>query len=175
MATCRHCNKETDTLYRLENQVKATACQGCYNYLKNGGTINPLPHAGCIEYDAHGKVVCHICGRAYTRLGSHIKESHHMTIAEYKEIYGLCKRTKTTEKSYSNMMHDYALENNMDLQLKETGGDTRIKKGDTNKRKGKKICLQEYLEIRFNKKLGKTREDYLNYMKEDNDHGNQLD
>ena len=35
-----------------------------------------------IKDDATGKVICHICGRAYTRLGSHVKESHDMTIEE---------------------------------------------------------------------------------------------
>lgn len=168
MATCKYCGKEANTLYCLENKKKATACQGCYKYFRNGGTINPLPHAGCVEYDAHGKVICHICGRAYTRLGSHLRESHSMTISEYKEMFGLCKRTKTTEKQYSDMMHDYALENDMDLQLKETGEDTRIKKGDTSMRKGKKICLQEYLNINLKNHTNKTESDYFNrYLKED--------
>ena len=167
MYICKHCGKQTKQLYFLGDQIKPSACQGCYNYFRKGGTVNPLPSAGCITYDVHGKVVCHICGRAYTRLGSHINESHNMTIAEYKESFGLCKRTKTTEKSYSDMMHDNALFNNMDLQLKETGEKTRIKKGENNKRKGKKICLQNYLEIHFNKKHGKTREDYMNYINKD--------
>ena len=166
MYTCKHCGKLTKQLYCLGNQIKPSACQGCYIYFKKGGTINPLPDAGCIAYDVHGKVICHLCGRAYTRLGSHIKESHFMTIAEYKESFGLCKRTKTTEQSYSHTMRDSALRNGMDDQLKRAGKNTRIAKGENSKRKGKKICLQNYLSNHFIKQNGKTKEDYLRYLSE---------
>ena len=104
-----------------------------------------------IKYDINGKVICHICGRAYTRLGSHVKESHDMTIEEYKEKFGLCKRAKTTESSYSNMMHRYAKEYKMDEHLLVVGQATRIKRGQTDMRKGKKVCLQEILEKRNRK------------------------
>ena len=72
---CRECGRNTEKSY-------SGMCQSCYNYFRNGGTINPLPDKGRIEYDAHGKVICHICGKAYTRLGSHVRESHNMTIEE---------------------------------------------------------------------------------------------
>lgn len=129
-------------------------CQGCYNYFKNGGTINPLPEHGKIEHDVNGKVICHICGRAYTRLGSHIKESHDMTIAEYKKMFGLCSSTKTTEKNYSSMMQNYSYKYHMDKQLLEAGKETRIKEGEDKLRKGKKARLQECLDKR-NRKLNK--------------------
>ena len=138
---CKECGKFTDRSY-------AGMCQGCYNYFKNGGTVNPLPEHGRIKYDEDGKVICHICGRAYTRLGSHVRESHDMTIEEYKNEFGLCKRTKTTEGSYSRMMHNYAKENKFDEKLIIIGQATRIKKGQTDMRKGKKVCLQEILEKR---------------------------
>jgi hypothetical protein len=126
-------------------------CQGCYNYFRKGGVEHGLPEPGRIEYDAKGKVICHICGRAYTRLGSHVKESHDMTIDAYKEQFGLCKRARTTEKSYSKMMHKYAKENEMDKMLLEVGINTRIKKGENDKRKGKQVCLQEILDKRARK------------------------
>lgn len=141
---CKECGKFTDRSY-------AGMCQGCYNYFKNGGTVNPLPEHGRIKYDEDGKVICHICGRAYTRLGSHVRESHDMTIEEYKNEFGLCKRTKTTESSYSRMMHNYAKENKFDEKLIIIGQATRIKKGQTDMRKGKKVCLQEILEKRDRK------------------------
>ena len=141
---CRECGKHTEKSY-------SGLCQGCYLYFKNGGTINPIPDKGVIEYDINGKVVCHICGRAYTRLGSHVKESHDMTIEEYKEEFGLCKRAKTTESSYSKTMSHHAYANNMDQQLLVVGRATRIKKGQNDKRKGKQVCMQEILNKRARK------------------------
>ena len=147
MYTCKECGKLIERSY-------SGMCQGCYVYFKNGGTKNPLPEHGRIEHDINGKVVCHICGRAYTRLGSHVKESHNMTIDEYKEQFGLCRRTKTTERSYATMMRTYADNNGMKERLCEIGKGTRIKTGDTKLRKGKKIRLQEKLEKRDRKEKG---------------------
>lgn len=141
---CRECGKEITKSYN-------GLCQGCYHYFRNGGTINPIPEKGRIQYDINGRVICHICGRAYTRLGSHVKESHDMTIEEYKEEFGLCKRSKTTESRYSKTMRNYAFANNMDEQLTRTGLATRIKHGQTDMRKGKKVCMQEILDKRDRK------------------------
>lgn len=121
-------------------------CQGCYNYYHKGGTDNPLPALGKIEKDYRGYVVCHICGRAYKRLGSHIKESHNMTIAEYKKQFELCNNARTTEQNYSNHMHNLAYKYEMPKQLQVAGKATRIKKGEKDKRLGKKVRLQECLD-----------------------------
>lgn len=99
---CPQCGKS------IPNRHYGGLCQGCYKYFKNGGKIHSIPEAGTIAYDEQGKVICHICGKSFVRLGSHIKENHEMTIDEYKERFGLCKRTKTTEKSYSDTMSRYA-------------------------------------------------------------------
>lgn len=138
---CKECGRKIDKSY-------SGMCQTCYNYFKNGGTINPLPEPGRIQHDINGRVICHICGRAYNRLGSHVKESHYMTIEAYKAKFGLCKRAKTTESSYSHMMSKYAKENKMDQQLIISGQATRIKLGQSDKRKGKQVCLQEILDKR---------------------------
>ena len=121
-------------------------CQACYNYYRLGGTDNPLPALGKIEYDYRGYVICHICGRAYKRLGSHIKESHNMSIAEYKEKFELCNNAKTTESNYSAHMHNLAYKYDMPKRLQITGYSTRIKKGERDKRFGKKVRLQECLD-----------------------------
>ena len=121
MLHCKGCGKETPRSY-------AGFCQGCYLYFRNGGEINSLPPKGTIAYDSRGYVICHICGRAYKRLGSHVKESHKMTIAEYKEKFGLCNNSRTTEKSYSVQMSNYAIQNHMGDQLRIVGVNTRIKK-----------------------------------------------
>ena len=136
---CCECGKETNTRY------PNNTCQSCYNYFRNGGTINEVPKPGEITHDARGFVICHICGKAYKRLGSHIKESHNLTIAEYKEMFGLCNNAKTTEYMYSQHMRELAYHYDMPQRLQETGYKTRIKKGDRTMRLGKKSRLQECL------------------------------
>lgn len=142
MFICSSCGKicEKGKVY------SGNRCQGCYNYFRNGGTVNPIPAPGTIAYDHRGYVVCHICGRAYVRLGSHVRESHHITIKEYKAEFGLCNRCKTTEHRYSKAMSDLAYENGMDKQIVEAGKSTRIRKGENDKRYGKKVRLQERIE-----------------------------
>lgn len=144
---CQKCNKPISKSY-------GGLCQGCYRYFrKDGGIIHPLPSLGEIKYDSEGKVICHICGRSYTRLGSHIKESHGMTIEEYKEAFGLCRRTKTTESVYSSLMSKSALKNKMDERLKVVGQATRIKKGENTMRKNKPVRLQEVIDKRKRGKI----------------------
>ena len=133
---CSKCGKITERSYN-------GLCQGCYKYFKSGGKVYPLPEAGKVEHDKNGKVICHICGRSYNRLGSHIRESHGITIEEYKAEFGLCSRTKTTEKSYSQTMRENAYKYDMDKQLLEAGKSTRIKKGETDKRKNSIITERE--------------------------------
>jgi hypothetical protein len=141
--TCKFCGKtQKGKIYPGE------LCQGCYRYFCNGGTVNSLPNLGEITHDSRGFVVCHICGRAYKRLGSHIKESHGMTIAEYKEKFGLCANSRTTERKYSELMRKYAIKNKMPDRLLTAGFDTRIKPGETHLRKGKQTRLQETLDKR---------------------------
>lgn len=143
---CPQCGKS------IPNRHYGGLCQGCYKYFKNGGKIHDIPAVGTIAYDEQGKVICHICGKSFVRLGSHIKENHEMTIDEYKERFGLCKRTKTTEKSYSDTMSRYAKNNGMDQQILQAGKTTRIQKGQVDKRKGKKVRLQEILDKRKRKR-----------------------
>lgn len=103
-------------------------CQRCYNYFRTGGKVYPIPPKGVIQKDAEGKIICHICGKSYNVLGGHIRGTHHMTIKEYKEQFGLCNNTHLTELNYHNKMRDYALYYEMDKQLLTTGVHTRINK-----------------------------------------------
>lgn len=149
MLRCKDCGKETPRSY-------AGFCQGCYLYYRNGGEINSLPPKGTIAYDSRGYVICHICGKSYKRLGSHIKESHNMSIDKYKELYGLCANARTTEAQYSQKMHDNAYKHDMPNRLQITGKNTQFKKGEK-LRLGKETRLQESLD---------KRERMLKYMQE---------
>lgn len=139
MYTCKLCG-------RVSNQSFYGKCQSCYKYFHDGGKVHPLPEPGRIVHDERGYMICHICGRAYRRIGTHAREWHGMTIKEYKEQFGLCENARTTESGYSDHMRGLALKYHMDDQLREAGKATRIKKGDTHYRKGKPIRLQEQLE-----------------------------
>lgn len=150
--TCRSCGKVTVRLY------PNSTCQGCYKYFHTGGTVNPLPKPGEIAHDYRGFVVCHICGRAYKRLGSHLRESHGITIAEYKEEFGLCNNAKTTESQYSRHMATLAISRGQVEQLMRSGFNTRVQKGDKRLRFGKKASLQECIDKR-NRKKGKKHGD----------------
>jgi hypothetical protein len=143
MTNCSLCGKEiTGKVYPNHT------CQGCYNYFRNGGTVNKIPEAGVIEKDYRGYVVCHICGRAYKKLGAHLKESHRMTIDAYKEKFGLCHNARTTAFSYSEHMRMLADKYKMGQRLMITGLNTRIKTGENHLRLGKKARLQECIDKR---------------------------
>lgn len=148
MYKCSACGKATENSY-------VGMCQACWRYFKDGGQVHPLPEHGKIEYDDEGKVICHICGRSYKRLGSHARESHSMTIEEYKAEFGLNRRARTTEQNYSLTMRELALEYGMDERLREIGKNTRIKPGEKDKRKGKEVRLQEIINKK-NRKIKKT-------------------
>lgn len=66
---------------------------------------------------------------------------------------------KDNGKSYSQTMRENAYKYDMDKRLLEAGKSTRIKKGETDKRKNKKVRLQEVLEKR---NRGKRRIDHEN-------------
>lgn len=147
---CRDCGQDISHCNRYGG-----LCQSCWVYYRNGGTVNPLPPKGVIAKDSRGYVVCHICGKAYKRLGSHTKEKHHMHIDEYKAKFELCNNAKTTESGYSKHMSSLAYKYEMDKQLKEAGKGTRIKKGQRDMRLGKQVRLQERIDrsIRYKKEM----------------------
>ena len=86
---CSECGKPiADKIY------PNNTCQACYNYFRKGGTVSPLPAKGTIAHDHRGFVVCHICGRAYQRLGSH----YHYEMPQRLQETGKGTRIKVGEK-----------------------------------------------------------------------------
>lgn len=51
--------------------------------------IHPLPPVGEIHYDDEGRPICHICGKAFNKLMTHVYYKHGMTALEYKKEFGL--------------------------------------------------------------------------------------
>lgn len=120
---CKTCGREFNKLY-TKNQ-----CNSCYVYEKNGGTENEIPKKGEIKYDSRNYPICHICGRAYKKIGAHLQQ-HNMTISEYRERFGINQRTALTNSTYHNKMKELAYKYGMQEKIVEAGKNTRIKKGE---------------------------------------------
>lgn len=83
-------------------------CQKCYNYLYNHPEgLYPLPSKGSIYYAPNGDPICHICGKAMRKLGSHIALAHKITQQEYRERFGLYHNTKLANSDYQDTMRKY--------------------------------------------------------------------
>lgn len=119
-------------------------CQSCYVYFKNGGTKNEIPEKGVIAKDSRGFIVCHICGKAFGKLGAHIVNKHKMTTNSYKEEFGLNASSQLTSDEYHDYMRELAYAYDMPNQLIRVGVNTRIN-SNRKLRKGKPTRLQESL------------------------------
>lgn len=132
MKFCKFCKKETKVLTK-------GYCQSCYNYfiVNNYDTWYPseygeLARVNKKESKQYGMPICHICGKAYTKLQQHINNSHNLTKAQYCNQFGLDKNINMTEPNYNKKMSENAYKNNMPEQLKKAGKNTRFKKGHHN-------------------------------------------
>jgi len=85
-----------------------TLCQTCRKYKRNGGVWHPLPAHGHVEYDDEGRVICHVCGMALTKLIEHTKRKHGLTSEEYRKEFGLMKGACLIAPAYANKMVAHA-------------------------------------------------------------------
>lgn len=127
---CKFCGKIQD------KPLSKGYCVSCYQYFIMHGydtwyksQFGELARVNKKDSPQYGWPICHICGRAYTKLQQHIWYSHNMTKKEYCEKFGIDRNINMTSEEYNKKMHDYALEYNMDEQLKRAGKKTRFKKG----------------------------------------------
>lgn len=118
---------------------------------------NPLPKRGEVIKDDYGGIICHICGKAYNKLGCHVRQAHKMTAEEYKKEFGLC----TTRGLISDKSKEKARQRNLENfdkvvadNLIKKGVDTRYKKGDKGRTKDK-VCIQLVNELRERLPKGK--------------------
>lgn len=105
-------------------------CQQCYCYSKTHPEgVYPLPPKGEIHYASNGDVICHICGQAHRKLGSHIMNKHKMTQIEYREMFNLYHNTRLSNKKYiSNMkeLNNVYKDTVVYKNLLEKGVNTRV-------------------------------------------------
>ena len=126
---CKSCGKEAPARYD-------GLCQVCWKYFKCDGYIeDDLPKFGKVCYvedetdKQYGMVICHICGKAFTKLQQHIYFAHHIYKKDYCLQFGLDNKVRLTSEDYHIKMRDYAYQYNMPEQLIRTGKDTRFQKG----------------------------------------------
>lgn len=130
MNKCKFCGKEQS------RPLSQGYCVSCYQYFVMHGydtwyksQFGELARVTKKDSPQYGWPICHICGRAYTKLQQHIWYSHDLTKKEYCDKFGIDRNINMTSEEYNKKMHDYALEYNMDEQLKKAGKKTRFKKG----------------------------------------------
>lgn len=136
MNKCRFCGKLQETA--LSNGY----CVSCYQYfvLHNFTTWYPSQYGELAsvqdEYsNQYKQIICHECGKAFTKLQQHIWYQHHMTKHQYCDKWGLDHKVRMTSDSYNKKMSDYAYKYKMDEQVVRIGKATRFKKGHDNKYK----------------------------------------
>ena len=87
------------------NKTTGKYCNTCYSYLRRHpeGRYS-LPPKGVVYYAPNGDVICHICGEAQRKLGSHIAYRHHMSQNEYRDMFELYHNTRLSNSEYINNM-----------------------------------------------------------------------
>ena len=109
---------------------------------------NITPPKGEVWYDQNGKIICHICGKSFNKLSSHIVQVHNINSNEYKEMFELKRGQKLTSKA----MEEY-FRNKPRTDITKHSSKTKFKNGHISPRKGTKARLQTILErpIEYNK------------------------
>jgi len=87
MRSCILCGV-TQEEKRIIKSKNGLLCATCYQREINS-TIYKLPNFGEIDFNEDGKPVCHICGKAYNKVLSHVWQIHSINEKEYKKKYGL--------------------------------------------------------------------------------------
>ena len=90
---------------------KGYNCPSCYAYLRlHPEGLYPQPKPGEVLYAPNGDPVCHICRKAYRKLGNHIQFFHHISQKDYREMFKLHHNTKLSNKDYIDTMLSYNME-----------------------------------------------------------------
>lgn len=121
---CKYCNSV------IPKYHSSHICQSCCTYLRNHPEgFYELPPKGEVYYAPNGDVICHICGQAHRKLGSHIVLKHKMTQQEYRDEFKLYHNTRLSNKDYIKKMKNYTYKYKdivINDNLIEKGKKTRI-------------------------------------------------
>ena len=133
---------------RFVDEYKMYLCANCIKMYKEH-PVNPFPAAGEIMFDEQSRPICHICGRAYNKLMSHVRLKHDLTAVEYKKLFGL----NTTKGIVSPITAD-VLRHHVDKHYETVvqgnliicGVETRFEKGSKGRTK-EQLSLQALKEL----------------------------
>lgn len=125
---CTVCGEYTSKSILKERCI----CQACYQYIRNGGIVHAPSPKGVLTFDENSNPICHICGQAHRKLGTHIYWHHHMTVEEYKRFYKLNSADQLTNPEYREKMRQHVLDNPDVIRrnLIEAGRRTRYQNQD---------------------------------------------
>lgn len=138
---CPDCGKQ----YTRKSTYANKRCQSCEMYFRLGGEINSLPEKGEVALDSRGYPICHICGRAYRKLATHIAQKHKMSAQDYKKEFGLNKRKGITSEQYKKKMRNHIIGNYkkvVAINLTQKGIKNRFKPGHAGRTRDL-VSLQE--------------------------------
>ena len=102
---------------------------------------------GKLYFNEQGLPICHICGKAYNRLLTHVRQKHDMSAYGYKEHFGLntsksiCSEETIAKSRQLVFQNKYVLKN-----LLVGGISTQFKKGSEGRTR-KQLSLQEKLRL----------------------------
>lgn len=144
MVECVKCKSKT-------KHPRRGLCVKCYGrerreLMRAKEVVYELPSIGEVHYSKDGKPICHICGRAYHKLLSHVWQIHGMNEKEYKKEFGLSLYNgiisdMTKEKLQGRVQENY--EKVVEANLLVNGKKTRFKKGSEGRTRDK-LSIQEY-------------------------------
>ena len=141
MKKCKECG--TTRKVKLFKRFNSCLCSNCYKYYKEH-PVNELPKKGEVAYDNQGRVICHICGRAFHKVLTHCKQRHGLTAYEYKKMFGLDVKKGLTS-NYTKEKLRKSVQDNYDKVVSENlikgGKKTRFINGSKGRTKDK-VSLQ---------------------------------
>ena len=105
-----------------------------------------------VKYGEYGKVTfingwpqCHICGKTFKKLGAHSWKYHHIPTKSYREMFGICKKTRLICDESIELCRERNLENReVNLANLDAGKNKRYTKGDVRFTKKRKICKEHH-------------------------------
>lgn len=152
---CEHCGGDKRKVKRpiiFSTQFNQYLCTNCIKHHEEH-PIHPLPPKGVISRDEEGRVICHVCGRAYDKLTVHVQQRHKMSKEHYLETYGLNRGAKLTSINHNHKLKKMIKVQSNLQNIAEVGKETRFKKGQVGARKNLETRLQTLLERKGKKYL----------------------
>lgn len=148
METCEECGRQNERV-RLKKKYNKILCDTCYKTF-NENPIKYIPPAGEVHKDIEGKIICHVCGRSYNKLGAHIVQKHKISVDKYKEVYELNRSQSLTSDPLIEVFRRNKNINNIGLYR------ITFKRGHTNSKKPRRLqAKKNRLGMKYEKEIKK--------------------